>query len=278
MASSIDQLVNDLGVLFRKGAEDAMRSAKDQPDRFGRLLDDLAGTPEQLLDQLKQRLDPPDWLSLMILIALQLKKIVGDALEVDVWTPAPDWAKALRLTYTQQGGGGVGRLRLAIALGGGEADINGLAIVVENSVQLAAGGQLVLKADSSGNVTFLIPFGSAMQKDGNGKVAVSLALDTPKFVPASLSDAGLDLTVGRPTIGGELDGTIGGAINWKTFARLGNTSPPEEPGLAAKADFTRLLGDLAAMIHIEALEQSYKPALIVANGTPQFDLNQRTGP
>jgi hypothetical protein len=60
--------------------------------------------------------------------------------------------------------------------------------------------------------------------------------------------------VGRPTIGGDLEGSLDGSISWKTFARIGHAEPPEEPGLEVKADFSRLLGDLTAVIHIEGIE------------------------
>jgi hypothetical protein len=165
MASNTDQLVRDLSTLFHKGAEDAMNSAKSQPDRFSKLLDDLADTPDKLIEQLKQQLNPPDWLSLMILIALQLKKSIGDPLEVGVWTPDAGWAKALLLTYTQNVGGVVGRLKLAIALGGADDEINGFVVVVENTVDLSTGNQLKLSANSSGNVTFFIPFGGPLKKE-----------------------------------------------------------------------------------------------------------------
>ncbi len=280
MASSIDQLANDLGALFQKGADDAMKAAKAQPDRFSRLLDDLADTPGDILDRLKQQLNPPDWLSLMILVALQLRKIVGAALEVGVWTPKAGWAKALLMTYTQETGLGTGRLKLAISLGGGDADINGFVIVLENTVALSAGNQLKFRADSNGDASLFIPFGGPLEKTGNGRVSASIALETPKFTPDSLKNAGIDLTVGRPTIGGEIDAALGDAINWKAFARIGNPDPPEEPGLEAKADLSRLLGSLAAVIHIEPVGESYKPALTASKGkpTPDFDLNHKSGP
>ncbi|MBB2701487.1 UNVERIFIED_ORG: hypothetical protein GGI66_006208 [Rhizobium esperanzae] len=279
MASNIDQLANDIGELFRRGAEDAMKAAKEQPDRFSKLLDDLADTPGDILDRLKQQLNPPDWLSLMILIALQLKKIIGDPLEVGVWTPKEGWAKGLLLTYTQDSGIGIGRLKLAICLGGEDADINGLVVIIENTVDLSAGNQLKFKADSNGDASLFIPFGRPLEKTGNGRVSASIALATPKFTPDSLKDAGIDLTVGRPTIGGEIDATLGDSINWNTFARIGNPGPPEEPGLEAKADLSRLLGGLAAVIHIDPVGEIYKPSLTIRNGatSPEFNLNHKSG-
>jgi hypothetical protein len=218
----------------------------------------------------------------MILIAVQLKSILGDALEVGVWTPNPGgavWAKALLLTYTQATGGVVGRLKLAISLGGAPADINGLVVIVEGTVALKVGAALHLEADSSGTGTFFIPFGGGLTKDGDGKVSALLAFDMPEIDPGhSLGNAGLALSVGKPAVGGNLGISNDGAVTWSAFARFGEASQPDKAGLRVGADFAKLLGDLATFVHIEGIEQRYSPELRVVKGNaPAFDLNQQGG-
>lgn len=284
MASNVDELVNELSGMVRKGADDAASLAKAQPERFSRLLDDVADTPERALDALKQALQPPiDWLSVMILVALQLKKICPE-LQVGVWS-RPGWAKGLLLTYEKQVGGVVGSLGLAFSFGGAAADANGFAVIIKNTVELAPNaGALRLTASSTGDGTILIPVsgGGGLQKDGAVQVSAAISYSPPYPAPVNsggAADTGLALEAGPIAIGGEIHEVLGGELDWKAvleFPRAGAGGGPE--GLAARADFSAILGDLASVIQIGNISEAYRPSIAVAKGkAPAFDLNHRGG-
>ncbi|MBM6583137.1 hypothetical protein ILT44_23325 [Microvirga sp. BT689] len=275
MASTIEQLVSELGTTLLNGLDEASRTAQQAPGRFADVLSEAVGEaervtemPSELWDKLKQAVNPPDWLSLMIFLAVQLQKAVGEKLKVGVLDPGENWNRALLLTYTEPVASGDAVLSLAIALG--EKPISGFIVSTRNNPKIDSGaGPVKVAASGDGDVEFRVPIGGAITKQGNGRVSVEIEFAQP-ILPGQ-NDAPLVLAIGVPSIGCTLSAADDPAsITWSAFARMGNR---ENPGFKAAVDLKKQFGDLWGILNVNPLDERYSPSLTIAKGkSPTFDL------
>lgn len=278
MASSVDAIVAGLEALLQQGLNQAAGQAGRLGDILTEAINDaqqeagqIAELPQQLLDKLKQAAaDPKDWLSLMIMAALQLQKLVGPQLKVGAWDPGDNWSRALILTYTQPlPAGQSAELSLSIALG---QATNGFIIATHDGPQLTKAEEpLELSFSGTGDVEFRIPIGGAPTlKQGAGSVTAQLTL-TRAILPQT--DPSFGVSVGKPSVGGQIAAAANTPIAWSAKAWFG---APGQPGLGAKVDLTSFLGDLAKVIAVSPVDESYSPSLTIASGggAPVFDLGR----
>lgn len=172
MASNTDQLANELGQMLLQGLAQVVDQASHAPDRFADIIQkaidtagDLAEKPKAILEVLNQAAKHPDWLSLMILAAVELQKVVGENLKVRAWDSESGWSRALTLIYTQPlSEDGKAELQLSIALGD---DIDGFIIktIGEPAFDRTAGPLRVL-ASGTEEVDFRIPIGGSVERRG----------------------------------------------------------------------------------------------------------------
>jgi hypothetical protein len=284
MASSPDQVASEIAALLRSGLEQAARSARDQPERFAKVLEraaEQAGTAadefgrqvatlpdelaKELLDELKRRTDPPDWLGLMVFLALRLRDLLGPKLSVQVWEPGDGWNRALLLTWTELALEGQAAVSLAIALG--EAPIDGFIIATRgrHGPTLDAGG-LKLTVDWSDAVEVRIPFAGATTWIGAGEVSATLSFALNRDLDAV---PGVKVGLGDPAIGGSL--VVGaGPLEWSAFGEFGN---PQRPGVRVQLDLQPVLGD--NFVRVKALDERYSPKVAAGSGGgPAFDIRR----
>ncbi|EJN34824.1 hypothetical protein PMI35_00391 [Pseudomonas sp. GM78] len=293
MASALDQLANELATVLQNGIAEASQIVQKAPDRFTDILSktieqvgtvadnakrQIAKLPDDLWKELQRVVDPPDWLSLMIFLAVQLRNIVGEQLTIGVWdNPGENWNRALLLNFTQPLGAGEAELSLAISLGPNA--ISGFIVSTRKGPKINKDvGHLKLEAAGVGDVEFRIPIGGAITRVGVGTASITakMAFAAPILAGTTAADMGFDLTIGAPALGGKLEVTADGTIDWSVFAQMGE---PKAPGLGAKADLRPLLGNLWVMFSTNPLNEQYSPSLTVEKGqSPVFELNHSSAP
>jgi hypothetical protein len=272
MASNIQELVSGLANTLQHGLEEASRTASEAPDRFANILsevaDDVAELPQSLWDKLKQAAEHPDWLSLMILAAIQLRDAIGDPpLKVSAHDPGEGWSRALLLLLTQpMPAGGDMVLGLSVALGG--EGKNGFIISARNTPKFEFDvGSVRIKASASSDIELWIPFGDAVVlKDGSGVIEASLQYDR---LLVDVGDEVFGFAIGVPSIGGTITAGRGQPVSFAAQCKLGD-KPPAKPGLQLNFNPREVLGPLAGLINVTALKDSYTPIIRVSSGADPF--------
>jgi hypothetical protein len=284
-ASSLDQLASGLIALLQDGLQQAANQASQQPERFSQIIsqavDQAAGAaqqvaqiPEQLWNKIKESADNPDWLGLMLFLAVQLRDAVGDPpLKVGVYDPGEGWSRALILIYTQPVPPPLheAEFRLSIALGG--EGTNGIIIETKNapSFEIVA-NPLTFGARATGDGTWRFPFSGG----GSGPAAgATVGFDVALAQPILPGGGDVSFAICIPKVSGSAEVGTDAALNWKADISFGTEATP---GLHAKLDLASFLGDLATVVQLQAIDERYSPTLrLSSNQAPAFDIGHQSG-
>ena len=281
MPSSVEQLADGLQQLLQSGIQDAAKRARDVPERLGAIVSDtldsagtagdrLVGIPADLWSKLKQSAEHPDWLSLLILLAVHLRDAIGDPpLKIGVWDPGEGWNRALVLQLTPPAADA--ELRFSIALG--SAGTEGFIVQVRGTPSFVLpAAPLSIKCGASGDGDWRFPLNAAgrgPQAGASLNFEVTLSKDL-------LDDTGGDVAigVGRPAVSAILTCGADRSVTWVVAVRFG--SPAAAPGVRARLDLRNFLGDLGTVINVTPIDEQYSPSWRLASGAgPKFDLGHR---
>jgi len=253
------------------GAPQALQEVFDQAGHtIGQTVDEAEAFSEQVLESLKQLIDPPDWASLLIFILVKVRALDPEHLSVGSMKPE-GWSRTLTLTYTLAG--------KSVTLGFAMTD----PAPAKHGIILQATAGLTIPATPIGPLTFSV----ASQGDASWRMAFSGGLEKPAeqaSIDAELfwdphigvGDATAGLSVGALRLSTVLS-TEPGAPLYALSLGLGDGAA--HPGAEAKVDLGKLLGALGAIVHITAIDQSYSPKLTLTQGAgPQFSLGEKSLP
>ena len=253
------------------GAPQALQEVFDQAGHtIGQTVDEAEAFSEQVLESLKQLIDPPDWASLLIFILVKVRALDPEHLSVGSMKPE-GWSRTLTLTYTLAG--------KSVTLGFAMTD----PAPAKHGIILQATAGLTIPATPIGPLTFSV----TSQGDASWRMAFSGGLEKPAeqaSIDAELfwdphigvGDATAGLSVGALRLSTVLS-TEPGAPLYALSLGLGDGAA--HPGAEAKVDLGKLLGALGAIVHITAIDQSYSPKLTLTQGAgPQFSLGEKSLP
>ncbi len=218
--------------------------------------------PGQLLQQLKQAVDPPDWFSILAFALLKVSQL-DPHLHVGALDPGDNWSRALTLTYSEPPDS------LTIGLALTDADkTHGIIVKANLQVPLHFGaGGLTVSFEAQGDGEWRIPFGGAM---GPRKPNAAISLAATYDPNIHLSESGVVFGVGPARVLAHLAAPPVTPL-WTLEVGLGNAAGT--PGIEAGVDLGQALGLLAAIIHIEPIDEKYSPKLNLAPGSrPVFTL------
>jgi hypothetical protein len=282
-ASSLDQLASGLTSVLQDGLKQAADQAAGAPGRFsdiisqavddaGQAAQQVADIPGALWDKIKDSAENPDWLGLMLFLAVQLRDAVGDPpLKVGAYDPGEGWSRALILIHTQTlPGANAAEFRLSIALGG--QGTNGIIIETTGSPQFEIpANPLTFGARASGDGKWRFPFsGGGSGPSAGASVGLDVALSQPILPPGG----DVSLAIGIPRVGGTAQVGTDNALAWKADVTFGT---PAAPGLEAKLDLASFLGALASVVQVQAIDEKYSPSFRMASDqAPVFDLGHQS--
>lgn len=284
-ASSLDQLASGLISVLQDGLQQAANQASQQPERFSQIIsqavDQAAGAaqqvaqlPEELWNKIKDSADNPDWLALMLFLAVQLRDAVGDPpLKVGAYDPGEGWSQALILIYTQSVPPPLNEaeFRLSIALGG--EGTNGLIIETKNAPRFEiVANPLAFGARATGDGKWRFPFSGG----GSGpSVGATVGLDVALAQPILPGGGDVSFAIGIPKVSGSAEVGTDAALNWKADISFGTEAAP---GLHAKLDLASFLGDLATVVQLQVIDERYSPILhLSSKQAPAFDIGHQSG-
>jgi hypothetical protein len=279
-ASSLDDLQRVLATTVQQAAADAARTAQEAPDRLlglldqvldgaGHAVDEAVALTQEQFQRLKDAVAHPDWLGLLTFALVRLVELVGDPrLTVVAVDPGVPWGRAVALRYLAPTPGGDTELRLALALGGDATATHGVIITARNGPDLTLpAGPVLVTATAAGDGEWRIPFGGPLG-DPTGLGSVRLDLHLGEHLLQIGRDDGLGLGIGAPGITAQLAaGTGVTPTGWTVTLRFGPAGSVDA-GLHATVDLAPLLGVVAEVVHLTALDERYTPRLTFARGTP----------
>jgi hypothetical protein len=279
-ASSLDQLASELTRVLRDGLQQAADQASQQPERFSQIISEAIGEaqelveiPEQLWNKIKESAKHPDWLGLLLFLAVQLRDVLDVPIQVGVWNPGGGWSRALILIYTPSVPPPLNEaeFRLSIALGG--EGTNGIIIDTKNAPRFEiVASSLVFGARATGDGEWRLPFSGG----GSGPaVNATLRFEVALAQPILPGGDNVSLAIGIPKVSGSVEVATDAALNWQVDISFGTE---DAPGLRAKLNLARFLGDLATIVQLQAIDESYSPTLhLSSKQAPAFDIGHQSG-
>jgi hypothetical protein len=273
--------------LVRAAADQAEQSPQVLQEVFakaeqavGDAADDAKQLPNDVLNSLKQAVDPPDWWSLLAFVLVKLSELDPDHLSVGFMSLA-GWSRLLTLTYSDTAG--PAELHLTLGLGiTDKVDAAGhelqRGLVMRANGALAVGpvgtGPLTVSLASSGAADWRIPFAQAISLPGQqGSVSITVTWD-PRLAAGDPAN-GVSFTMGRLRLAGSASDVPDGPL-WGLTLAVGD--PSGTPGVDIAVDLGSVFGELASVVQIAPIEEAYSPSVVLAAGRdPVVDLGHVGG-
>jgi hypothetical protein len=268
-----DTLVETLAQFVTAAAE----QAANEPGRIAQVLDDaltqagqdVARLPADLLQQLRDAVDPPDWFSLLVFVLLALSKLDEDHLSVGALAATDGWSRAVALTYHTSDDADAPSATVALALTD-PGTTHGVIFRVAGLDQATFGKDKVsVSITGQGTGEWRIPFGGGVRAP---QTAASLRC-TLGYGPVLPLDADTRLGVGigsaRITVALSNEAPV-----WHVDAAMGDEQGAA--GVEARADFADALGPLSGVLQSQPVGERYSPSLSMGAGAaPAFTLGHQ---
>jgi hypothetical protein len=268
-----DTLAESLAQFVTAAAE----QAANEPGRIADVLDaalaqagqDVARLPDELLQQLRDAVDPPDWFSLLVFVLLALSKLDEEHLSVSALAAADGWSRAVALTYHTSDDADAPSATVALALTD-PGTTHGVIFRVTGLVQATVRKDKVsLSLNGQGTGEWRIPFGGGVRAP---QTAATLRA-TVAYGPVVALDANAKVGVGigsaRITVALSNEAPV-----WHVDAAIGDEQGAA--GVEARADFADALGPLAGVLQIQPVDERYSPSLSMGAGAaPAFTLGHQ---
>jgi hypothetical protein len=254
---------------LQDGLQQAADQASQQPERFSQIIsqavDQAAGAaqevaqiPEQLWNKIKESADNPDWLGLMLFLAVQLRDAVGDPpLKIGAYDPGDGWSKALILIYTQSVPSPLNEAEFRLSIALGSEGTKGIIIEAKNAPHFEImANPLTFGARATGDGKWRFPFSGG--SSGPEVVGATVGLDVALAQPILPGGGDLSFAIGIPKVSGSAEVGTDAALSWKVDVSFGTEAAP---GLHAKLDLSSFLGDLASVVQLQVIDERYSPTL-----------------
>ncbi|MEZ5209528.1 hypothetical protein MYK68_13365 [Gordonia sp. PP30] len=270
----------DLGAVVTDLLSSIAGQAAQAPDRVAELFDaarqDAEKTAGDTLRALRDAVEHPDWVSLLILILVKVAELDPEHMRVEVIdggdVAGTAWARAIGITYTPDDvGPGGGSATLAVALRETSTSQAAQGIILRTSAQMTAGvphtEALSVTCSSTGKAEFRWPFGGALAvPDPGGDLTASISW-TPLTDPIKAPPDVAHLLVGPLSARVALTAGPGGPA----YAVTLGIGDDRRSGVHAAVDPLALLGPFGSMVNIAAVD--YSPSLELASQqSPRFSL------
>jgi hypothetical protein len=263
-----------LSSIARSAIEEAARTASDVPGRLGQAVDDalaqagnvadqVAALPGQVLDELKDIAEHPDWLGLLTFVLVRLVELTGDpALSVVAHDPGDGWARAVGVRWTPDA---TTELLVSFAVAG--AGTHGVAVRIVGAPTFETdAGPVRVSAKANGAGSWRFGLGVPIQAPAQAASLVITAAVRNDLLPAGGDP--IAVGVGRPRV------TVGATsqpLEWSAEAAFEGEGGAA--GLRARVDLAPLLGALGAVVAMTPIDERYSPTVRVGSATtPKLDL------
>jgi hypothetical protein len=265
----LDQLIAEVSALAADKADQVRQTLDDAGRKATDVVNDAEKLPDEVVQKIKDLVDPPDWWSLLLVILVEISKLDP---HLSVGTMRPEgWSRMVTLTYvTDPPDEKTFTLGLAIT----DRDLkHGIALKASAPMTVDFGSDLRLRVAADAKTDWTWEFGGAVTPPGaDGKLDVDLSWRPP--LPE------LDEPAGGFSVGPlHLHATLAKrpplplytvALGLGVAAEPGR---PPLPGVSAKLHPGQALGALATFVQITDLEETYSPEVRLAQGqAPQFTL------
>jgi len=242
------------------------------------VVEEIRRLPDDILNTLRNAVDPPDWWSLLVFVMLRIGDLDPQRLSVGVTHPAEpaNWSRMVTLTYVDPARPDDGTVTLGLALTD-PGTTKGMWLRTSGSptfsTDLAAA--LSLTVTTSGQPQWWAPFSGPIAAPSiDSRITATLVWDPG--LSAGDPTKGVGFALGAFRIDVTLS-SIGTEPWWALTIRLG--APPHAPGVRLTVDLATVLGSLATIVTIAPVVEQYSPSLVLAQGAnPTFDLGEQSAP
>ena len=178
------------------GAPQALQEVFDQAGHtIGQTVDEAEAFSEQVLESLKQLIDPPDWASLLIFILVKVRALDPEHLSVGSMKPE-GWSRTLTLTYTLAGKS----VTLGFAMTDPAPAKHGIILQATAGLTIPATpiGPLTFSVTSQGDASWRMAFSGGLEKPAE-QASIGLVDSGPRRSPEPADPVVGGLVTARPT-------------------------------------------------------------------------------
>ncbi|MFE1319746.1 hypothetical protein [Kitasatospora phosalacinea] len=272
LGTVVGQLVEQLAAMGQQEGGALRRLLDGAEQRAGRAAGEVAELPDEVWQQVKELVDPPDWWSLLVYALVRIGEsepgfTVG-TLHLD------GWSRMLTLTYAPEGRPGPFTLGLAVT----DEGTKGVLLRAADGFRRVFAGQpgLRIEVAAEGDCDWRYPFGGTVHSP-TPRSELRVAVDwQPPVAPQETT--GFRFELGPLHLRAEL--SRGGTAPLYRLV-LGLGTPAAEtaagtagpPGVRAVLDPAAALGALGAFVRVAPVTEVYSPHVVVTEGqSPRYGL------